>query len=297
MKLSGSEKAYRGVCMGFCICFALLCLYPLLYTVFLSVCSQKEYVDRGGLLLFMPSHPTITAYVQIFSSTGFILQALGISVARTITGTVLGVLVCSVTAFVLTRKDLPGKNQYLMLLLFTILFSGGLIPTYLTIESLGLRNTFWVMVIPSLMNAWNVLIFKQFFEGIPKELEEAAEVDSVNDLQMFYKIILPMSKPVLASISLFTMVAHWNSWFDASIYIDRTYKFLWPLQHFTRVSFQSPSDLQAGGLDFLINGGGAVSSVSMQMALTIVTMLPILVVYPFFQKYFTKGVYMGAVKG
>lgn len=297
MKLSGSEKAYRGVCMGFCICFALLCLYPLLYTVFLSVCSQKEYVDRGGLLLFMPSHPTITAYVQIFSSTGFILQALGISVARTITGTVLGVLVCSVTAFVLTRKDLPGKNQYLMLLLFTILFSGGLIPTYLTIESLGLRNTFWVMVIPSLMNAWNVLIFKQFFEGIPKELEEAAEVDGVNDLQMFYKIILPMSKPVLASISLFTMVAHWNSWFDASIYIDRTYKYLWPLQQFTRVSFQSPSDLQAGGLDFLINGGGAVSSVSMQMALTIVTMLPILVVYPFFQKYFTKGVYMGAVKG
>ena len=297
MKLSGSEKVYRGICIGVCVFLALLCLYPLLYTIFLSLCTQQEYVDRGGLLLFMPSAPTVTAYVQIFSSTGFIAQALGISVARTVVGTLGSVLVCSVTAFVLTRKDLPGKNQYLMLLLFTILFSGGLIPTYMTIESLGLRNTFWVLVLPSLMNAWNVLIFKQFFEGIPKEMEEAAEVDGVSDLQMFYKIIIPMSKPVIAAISLFTMVAHWNSWFDASIYIDRTYKQLWPLQQFTRVSFQSPSDLQAGGLDFLINGGGAVSSVSMQMALTIVTMVPILVAYPFFQKYFTKGVYMGAVKG
>ena len=262
MKISKSEKVYKGFCMGICIFVALLCLYPLLYTVFLSLCSQQEFVDRGGMILFLPSEPTIAAYVKIFS-----------------------------------RKDLPGKNQYLMMLLFTILFSGGLIPTYLTIESLGLKNTFWVLVIPVLMNAWNVLIFKQFFEGIPKELEEAAEVDGVNDIQLFYLIIIPMSMPVIAAISLFTMVGHWNSWFDASIYIDRTHKELWPLQQFTHVSFESQADLQQGGLDFLINGGGAVSSVSMQMALTVVTMFPILLIYPFFQKYFTKGVYMGAVKG
>ncbi len=297
MKISKSEKIYKGVCMGVCIFIALLCLYPLLYTVFLSLCSQKEYVDRGGLLLFFPSNPTFAAYGKILGSTKFILQALGISIARTIVGTVLGVLVNAITAFVLSRKDLPGKNQYLMLLLFTILFSGGLIPTYLMIEGLGLKNTFWVLVLPMVMSAWNVLIFKQFFEGIPKELEEAAEVDGVNDIQLFYKIIIPMSMPVIAAISLFTMVGHWNSWFDASIYIDRTHKELWPLQLFTKVSFESPDSLSNGGLDFLINGGGAVNTISMQMALTIVTMLPILIVYPFFQKYFTKGVYMGAVKG
>ena len=297
MKISKSEKVYKGFCMGICIFVALLCLYPLLYTVFLSLCSQQEFVDRGGMILFLPSEPTIAAYVKIFGSTNFILQALGMSILRTVVGTVLGVLVNAVTAFVLSRKDLPGKNQYLMMLLFTNLFCGGLLPTYLTIESLGLKNTFWVLVIPVLMNAWNVLIFKQFFEGIPKELEEAAEVDGVNDIQLFYLIIIPMSMPVIAAISLFTMVGHWNSWFDASIYIDRTHKELWPLQQFTHVSFESQADLQQGGLDFLINGGGAVSSVSMQMALTVVTMFPILIIYPFFQKYFTKGVYMGAVKG
>lgn len=297
MKYGKSERVYRNICLVVVTIFGLLCLYPLLYTVFVSLCSEKEWIARGGMLWFIPSKPTLAAYGKVLGSSGLILQSLLISILRTLVGTVLGMIVTALTAFALSRKDLPGKKPYMYLILFTILFNGGLIPGYLTIQALGLRNTFWVMVIPLLLSTWNVLIFKQFFEGIPRELEEAAQVDGVNTFQMFFNIIIPMSKPVLAAIGLFTMVGHWNSWFDASIYIDATHKYLWPIQLFTRVSFDNMTNISQGGLDFIIAGGASVNSLSMRMALTIITMIPILAVYPFFQKYFMQGVYLGAVKG
>ncbi len=285
------------MCMAVCLLFALLCLYPLLYIVFLSLTSEQEYVAKGGMVLFFPSRPTLQGYGMVFGAGDLILKALWISVARTVLGTVASIAVTALTAFVLSRKNLPGKAPYMYLVLFTILFNGGLIPTYLTIQGLNLRNTFWVMVIPGLLSTWNVLIFKQFFEGIPKELEEAALVDGVGPLVLFFKIVLPMSKPVLAAIGLFTMVGHWNSWFDASIYIDASHSGLWPLQLFTKNAFANQSELSQGALNFMLNTGGKVNLISMQMALTVVTVIPIMLVYPFFQKYFTKGVYMGAVKG
>ena len=296
MKLSKGEKIYKAICFIVCTLIALLCVYPLLYTLFLSFCSEQEWVDRSGMLLWFPSHPTAYGYIKIFASGSRIIRALGISVLRTVLGTILSLIITSITAFVLSRKDLPGKKPFLYLVLFTILFSGGLIPGYLTIQGLGLVNNFWVLVIPGIFSSWNMLIFKQFFENIPYEIEESAEIDGISNLGMFFRIILPMSKPVFAAIGLFTVVGLWNSWFDAWIYLDTAHNYLWPLQLFTRVAFDSSAQLNESGLDFLISGSSSVNSTSMRMALTIVSMIPILAIYPFFQKYFSSGVYMGAVK-
>jgi len=283
--------------MAVCLIFALLCIYPLLYIIFLSLTSEREYVAKSGLVLFFPKNPTLAGYGTVFGAGDLILRALWISVGRTFIGTLSSILVTSLTAYVLSRKNLPGKAPYMYLVLFTILFNGGLIPTYLTIQGLNLRNTFWVLVIPGLLSTWNVLIFKQFFEGIPKELEEAAMVDGVGPLALFFRVILPMSKPVFAAIGLFTMVGHWNSWFDASIYIDASYSRLWPLQLFTKNAFANQAELSQGALNFLVTQGSSVNTISMQMALTVITIVPIMLVYPFFQRYFMKGVYLGAVKG
>ena len=302
MKTTRSEKVYQNFCTAVVLIFALVCLYPLLYTIFISLTPASEYDQRfdqgGGIMLLPPFNPTLAAYGKVLGAADLFLRAMGISIGRAALGTVTGIVFAAIVAFALSRPNLPGKKAYLYLILFTILFSSGLIPGYLVVQDLGLKNTFWSMVIPGLFSTWNVLVFKQFFEGIPKELEEAAEVDGVNDMQLFLHIIIPMSKPVLAAIGLFTMVGHWNNWFDASIYIESAYNYLWPLQLLARKSFLSGAQMANGGLEQLMNmGGGRVNETAMKMAITVITVFPILCVYPFFQKYFTKGIYMGAVKG
>lgn len=298
MRLTRSEKIYLAICYTVVITVALLCLYPLLYTFFVSVCTEKEWVDKNGLLLFFPQSPTLTAYVKVLGSGGIVLNATKMSVLRAAVGTLLSLFFNVCTGYAMSRKDLPGQKQIMYVLLFTILFSGGLIPGYMVVNQLGLRNTFWALVIPSILNAWNVLIFKQFFEGIPKELEEAAEIDGAGEFKLMYKIIMPMSKPVIAAIGLFTMVGHWNSWFDVMLYIDSDHSYLWPLQYFTMINFNNLAQINANPDKFpVLPTGAGVMQVSQKMALTIVTMLPILLIYPFFQKYFTNGVYTGAVKG
>lgn len=296
MLLGRGEKIYKWACIIIVTILALICLYPLLYTLFVSLTSANEWIDKGGALWFFPSKPTIIAYQKIFSSKNVIIRALGISVLRTFIGTFLGVTINATVAFVLSKKDFPGKKIYVSVMLFTILFSGGLIPGYKVVEELGLINTIWAMILPGVFNGWNILIFKQFFENIPPELEDMARIDGVSEFGLFFRIILPLSKAVFAAIALFTMVAHWNSWFDASIYIDIAHKDLWPLQYYTQINLTNTSAISQAGLDFMINNT-SVKDITMQMALTVVTVTPMLFIYPFFQKYFTKGVYMGAVKG
>ncbi len=297
MIISASEKFYRNMCAILATIIAGICLYPLLYTIFVSFTSSEEWVSKGGIMWFFPVKPTLVAYQKILGSTTVIIRAVGISVFRTTFGTFLGLAINSIAAFVLSRKDLPGKKPLMLIILFTILFSGGLIPTYLTVQNLGLKNSIWALIVPGLFNGWNILIFKQFFENVPKDLEDSARIDGVSEVGLFFRIILPSSKAVFAAIGLFTMVGHWNSWFDASIYLDASHQNLWPLQLYTKINLQNTSGLNQGGLDFLINNNTSVNDITMQMALTIVTILPMLIIYPIFQKYFTKGVYLGAVKG
>lgn len=297
MIISKGEKIYRNFCALIATIIAMFCLYPLLYTVFVSLTSRAEWVSKGGVMWFFPSKPTLVAYQRILGSTTVILRAIGVSLLRTVLGTGLGLAVNAVTAFVLSRKDLPGKKPLMYLILFTILFSGGLIPTYLTVQNLGMKNTIWALVIPGIFNGWNILIFKQFFEGVPAELQDAARIDGVSEIGLFFRVIIPTSKAVFAAIGLFTIVGHWNSWFDASIYLEATHQHLWPLQLYTKINLQNTSGLNQGALDFLINNNTSVNDVTIQMALTIITILPMLIIFPFFQKHFTKGVYLGSVKG
>ena len=186
-------------------------------------------------------------------------------------------------------------------MMITVLFGAGLIPGYLNIQELGLLNSFWVMVIPGAFSAYDTLIFKQFFEGIPSEIEEAAQVDGVSELQLFARIIVPLSKPVVAAIGLFTVIGNWTAWFDAYLYISPAYSNLWPLQTYVTLSFNNLSansnSAVASMLEELNNAGLGVSELSVKMALTVIAIIPVLLIYPFFQKYFSQGVYLGAVKG
>lgn len=179
-------------------------------------------------------------------------------------------------------------------MLFTIFFSGGLIPNYLVIKELNLLNNFWALILPNIVSAWNILIFKQFFLGIPAEIQEAATVDGIGEMRLFTSIILPLSTPVVASIGLFTMVAHWNNWFDVMIYIDQAHSALWTLQYYIMINFNNLAQIDSSVIE--ITGGG-VTQETLRMALTITGFLPILCIYPFFQKFFKDGVYLGAVKG
>ncbi|MCI9553426.1 MAG: carbohydrate ABC transporter permease [Acutalibacter sp.] len=303
MKKTKGERIYSVFCYAVCTIVGLLCLYPLVYCLFVSLTTKREVAQNGGFVTWFPRQPTLLAYKKVLSNTSFVGRALQITMARTVLGSLLGLAVNSLAGYALSRKDLPGRKLFLSLMLVPILFGGGLIPTYLVIQSLGLIDTFWVLVLPTLFSAFNVLIFKQFFEGIPPSLEEAALVDGVSELKLFTRIILPMSKPVMASIGLFTVVGQWNSWFDGFLYIGQTHADLWPLQTYIMQMFNNMNNMNNPEIVQMMislkqasSTGADVPELATRMALTLVTLAPILIIYPFFQKYFTSGVYMGAVK-
>jgi putative aldouronate transport system permease protein len=268
----------------------------LVYTVLVSFCAPQDI--NASYFLPIPEKFTVQAYAQVFTAGDYIIKSIGITFFRTIVGTVLSVAFCAMLAYALSRHNLPGRNAVIKLILFCILFNGGLIPTYLVIEALNLTNNVWVYVIPNIMNVWNVIVIKQFFEGLPREIEEAANIDGANEWQIFASVILPMSTPVMAAIGLFTMVGQWNSWFDAFLYCGRASE-IWPLQYYIQIQFNNLNQVNQGNIDKLegIINIGTLDDMTIKMALTVIGCAPILIVYPFFQKYFTKGVYVGSVKG
>ncbi len=297
MNAKAKEKIYDVSIIVICVLTALLCLYPLLYTLLVSFCNPSDI--NASYFLPIPKKFTLQAYVQVMTAGSYILKAIGVSVFRTLVGTVISLIACALLAYALSREALPGRSAIIKLVIFCILFSGGLIPTYVVIDSLNLTNSIWVYVIPNIMNVWNVIVIKQFFEGLPKEIEEAATIDGAGEWKIFIAVILPMSKPVMAAIGLFTLVGQWNSWFDAFLYVDASHADLWPLQYYIQISFNNLNQINQGNIDQLegIMNIGTLDDMTMKMALTIIGCLPILIIYPFFQKYFAKGVYLGSVKG
>ncbi len=293
MKLRGTEKSYQIFLVFMVVFIALLSAYPILYVVSLSLTSELEWIEKGGFVLW-PANPTIQGYKMVISGTPVFLNSFVVSVLRTILGTSLNLGFALVTGYVLSRKELPGRRIMLFGVLFTILFSGGLIPTFLVVRDTRLLNTIWAMIIPQLLQGWFVLVFKQFFEQLPKELEESAVIDGTDEIRLMTRIIVPMSKPVMAALGLFMAVQHWNSWFDALVYIRSIS--LMPIQLILRNMFVSANfgfDMEMSNADSTMR----ISSISLRMAVTVIGTLPIMCVYPFLQKYFVKGVYMGAVKG
>lgn len=273
------------------VIIGLMTLFPFMDVVFNSLTSSKELVENAKAVIAIPKHPTLENYKYVLSGNS-IFRAYGVTVFRTVVGTLLNLVITVMTAYPLSKKFLPGRNVLMQIFFFTMIFSGGMIPTYLVVKTFKLSNTIWALIIPSLLNVYNMIIMRTFFEGISEELEDAARIDGCSEWKTLLKIVLPVSKPTLASIALFYAVWHWNSFFDVVLYI--TDRKLWPLQTLLRevVLTMSMAELNAQMADV-----AAPPSSSVIAATVMVSTVPILAVYPFLQKYFVKGVMVGAVNG
>lgn len=275
-------------------------LYPFLNALAISLNDADDTV-RGGIT-FYPRVFTLQNYKMVFTNP-LIYNAYGITIARTAIGTITGLLFTAMLAFGLSHKHLKGRKFYTVLCIITMFFNGGLMPTYFLIRSLGLMNNFLVYIIPSLVSVWNMMLMRTYFQGIPDALEESARIDGANYFTVFFRIILPISKPIVATIALFIAVGHWNAWFDASIYITK--QSLKPVQNVllsiiseAKFAESIAKTTSAAGADMSnIAKGRKVNVRSITMATMIVTVLPIIMVYPFVQRYFIEGIMIGSLKG
>ncbi len=278
------------------ILLCLLILLPCLNVLALSLNDGKD-AARGGVYFF-PRVFTLDNYREVFHD-GTILAAYRITLARTFVGTFLSLAVTSLAAFALNQKELPGRSPIIFAITFTMLFGGGTIPTYVQYNDLGLLDNFWVYVVPSLVSVTYLIMIRSFFDGIPYELQEAARLDGCGYFGTYFRIMLPLSKPVLAVVGLYTAVNHWNDWFAGAFYM--TSSKLWPVQTVLQQMLSramSASSQQTENVAAAIAASqSAVTTDSLKMAAVVITTVPILCIYPFVQKYFAKGTLIGAVKG
>lgn len=275
------------------VVIGIVTLFPLYYVFVVSFTEPSEYIEKYGFVLF-PSKWSIGAYEYLLSTSAFI-RATGVSAFLATAGTLLSLMITSAFSFGLSRKRLRGRRTLLLLVMFSILFNPGIIPVYLLVRDLGLINSIWSLIVPVLTSGWYVILMKSFFDSIPVELEEAAMIDGCNDLSIFFRVILPLSAASLAAFGLFYAVAYWNTFFNAVLYIN----------DFTKVPLQIVLRNMLIDSDTAVGGASAVEMASdkqlptqtIKMAAVVVSTLPILLVYPFLQKHFTKGVMLGSVKG
>ena len=270
---------------------ALSTVLPFLYVVAGSFATEKELTEKAFFII--PTQVSLNAY-QYAIRTANILRGLKNSIILTILGTVMCMLFSLSFAYPLSKMHFRGRNWIMNLVIVTMLFSGGMIPSYMVINAYGLYDTYWALVLPALINPFNMVIIKKFFTGLPVELDEASYMDGANDLQIFTKVALPLSKPVIASISLFYGVGFWNDYFNSMIYLQTAEKF--PIQIQLRSIILLSSTFSDAMMD-LYDMNGAPPDKAVKMACTVIATVPVLCIYPFVQKYFTKGVMVGAVKG
>lgn len=272
--------------------FALVTLLPFVYIVAGSFATERELTERAFFLI--PKTYSTNAYQYIFRS-GDAIRGLRNSLFVTFVGTAINMFFSCTLAYPLSRPYLKGRIGFTNMVIITMLFSGGMVPTYILVANvLHLKDSFWALWLPGAVNAFNMIIIKNFFQGIPTELEEAARMDGCNDLKIFYQIILPLSKPVLASVSLFYAVTHWNSYFNAMMYLSDKNKEVIQIV-LRRIIFLTSAVATESGFDW--GAFGMPPEKAVKMATTVVATIPILMIYPFVQKYFTQGVMVGSVKG
>lgn len=272
---------------------AFLVLYPLYFIVIASV-SDPNLVAGGHVWLF-PKGFTLEGYKRIFSDSS-ILSGYKNSIIYAASGAVITVTLTVTAAYPLSRRDFYGKNFFMGIFMITMFFGGGLIPTYLVVKKLHMLDTVWAMIIPNAVSVFNLIITRTFFTmSIPEELREAASIDGCTDIKFFTKILLPLSKPIIAVIALFTIVGQWNGYFDALIFINK--ERMYPLQLILRnILIQSqPQQGMIVDVDTLLAKQRARELI--QYGIIIVSTLPLLIIYPFLQKYFVKGVMIGSIKG
>lgn len=275
----------------FMIGIAFIMLYPLLYVVFASLSDSNALIRHGGELLFKPLGFNLEAYKTTFRDP-LILSGYANTIFIVVVGTVLNLVFSSMLAYVLTQTQLKLHKAITFFCMFTMYFSGGLVPFYLLVENLGLLNSIWSLILPSLISVYNVIILRTGFMSVPKSLTESAMIDGATPMTILVKIILPLSKASLAVIGLYYAVSHWNSWFNAAIFI-RSDATKWPLQLVLR-QILIMNDVNTSGVQ--MDQANNVAE-SIKYASIVVATLPILAIYPFIQKYFVRGVMIGAVKG
>ena len=288
----------RGVQVLIYIIVIALCLVILLPCINVVALAFNDGADaaRGGIW-FWPREFTLDNFKEVFKD-GSITTAYGITIARTVIGTFLSLMVTTLAGYALKQQDLPGRTIITMLITFTMLFGGGMIPTYIQYKNLHLLNSFWVYVVPSLVSVTYLLMIRTFFEGIPDSLEESAKLDGCGFFGIYTRIMLPLSKPVIAVVGLYTAVNHWNDWFAGAFYMNDTK--LWPVQTVLQNMLTKAMSAQqevTSVAQALAHNTASVTSDSLKMAAVVVTTVPILCVYPFVQKYCAKGAMIGAVKG
>lgn len=266
---------------------ALSTFLPFVYVIAGSFASESELAARPFFL--WPKEITLNAYNYIFSTPTFV-KSIGVSVLITVLGTVVSLAMTLTMAYPLSQRYLVGRNVILNLVIFTMVFSGGMIPTYVVVRSLGLLDSIWALILPVAINPFNLIIIKSFFENMPVELEEAAKIDGCTDIDVFWRIILPLSKPVIATFTLFYAVAYWNDYFNALLYISDSAK--WPIQLLLQ-QIMMVANVDFGDLDMLVEP----PEESLKLAVVVVASVPIMIFYPFLQKHFAKGVMLGSVKG
>lgn len=270
---------------------ALLMLFPLWNVIVISLTDYRDYV--ADPLMIFPKQISLEAYQYIFASDDLI-TALKVTVLITLSGTLSSMFFSMTGAYALSKRRMPGRNLFLTLILITMFFSGGIVPNFLLIKDLGIYDTLWSLILPTMINTWYLIIMKNYFAGLPEALEESARIDGANDLHILFRIILPISMPIIATFTLFYGVDHWNEWWNAMMYINDTHKY--PLQLVLRnlivKNFSSASMATAYAQD----SAEFVAKENIKMATAVVAIVPITLVYPFLQKYFAKGVMVGAIK-
>jgi len=299
----GRQALRKGVVFatfnyGFLLVLALATLYPVWNTVVVSI-NQSTDTIRGGLFLW-PRFPTWKNYQTVFENE-ILFHAFFLSVARTVVSMLLNLLLTSMLAYVLSRKEFVFRKLFTLIMILTMYVNAGLIPNYFLIKSLGLVNTFWVYIVPGMISAFNFILVRTYIATIPDSMAESARIDGAGDFRIYFQIMLPLIKPVLATVALFVAVGNWNSWFDTMLYASSRQDLSTLQYELMRIlgssMSQSKNAAEIGALGLSKDAGSdLVSPISVRAAITVVAALPILVVYPFLQKYFVTGLTVGGVK-
>jgi putative aldouronate transport system permease protein len=284
-----AEKAGESMNLAVLIIFALCTSLPFFNVIINSFASEKQLLSTN--LLLFPTEFSLDAYRSIIA-TEALPKGLLVSGFITVCGTSINMVLTALTAYGLSRTQLRFRRQLMAMIVFTIIFNGGIIPLYLVVKNLGLLDSYWALLLPNAISAFNLIVLRNFFQNIPAGLEESAKIDGCTDLGLMFKIIFPLSMPAIATITLFYAVFNWNTYMQAILFINDPSK--WPIQVVLR---QMVLVSTLGYLDTSSNAESAVPPITVKFAVITVATLPILLVYPFLQKHFTKGVLLGSVKG
>lgn len=285
------KKVFDFVNVALLLIFALLSVYPLVYVLAGSFSEGKDYINGG--IYFLPRVWSLENY-QVVLNDMRLWKSYGITIARTVLGTITGVLYTAIVAFAMSRKSLIGRNWIYRFFVFTMFFGGGLIPYFWVINLLGLFDNFLVYIIPGLFSVYNMLVFVNFFKTIPEEIHESAVMDGASEFRIFFRIILPLSGPVISTIALWIAVGHWNSFFDTMIYTSNNN--LWTLQYYLMKVIKE-SSMPAAGVSLPYELLEKIAPETVSLAAIIVSVIPIFILYPIILKTLTKGVVIGSLKG